>query len=324
MQPTTGASASNPAPQASQVRRRRPQCPAATKQRGISTGRTQRAPVTPVSKPAVLVFTARHLSPCNRCPTATLAAARVVDGGSPPSSTDKACNPAPLPLPACPPAASSQRGDSHADFPSSTTIPESVPAAAPLTTAERRTSQHCPAALVHPVQCGTSTGCPQPAPKPVSTTTAMARHTHCPLPCCNFPARRPSPSRNFPAAFTQRGVSIGLTEPTPEPTSTKPAPLTINARGSPSRYPAALSQRGVSAATAATPGLPPTATSSPAMVQKPPPRWPRRGCITRFSKLQAEVSSSPSTPPPVVNPEGLSTPLTAAPTMRSPTSSQDT
>ncbi|KAG7298671.1 hypothetical protein JYU34_018325 [Plutella xylostella] len=68
MQPTTGAS-SDPAPQASRVRRRRPQRPAAT-QRGISTGRTQRVPVAPASKPATLVFTARVSSPCNRIPAA--------------------------------------------------------------------------------------------------------------------------------------------------------------------------------------------------------------------------------------------------------------
>ncbi|XP_048488136.1 extensin-like [Plutella xylostella] len=324
--------------------------------------------------------------------------ARVVDGGSPPSSTGgrfiesgprrptgyqqpsmkKACKPAPLHPSCCPtwhnPAASSQRGDS-ADYPPSAPVSKSIvlvwhrtppchptamkqrgdspgyrqpspgtpashpkrpqprktrpaahpvrretptgtlPVTTPLATAERRTLRHRP--TVHTVQCGISTGCPQPAPGPVSKTAAMAFHAHCPLPCCNVPARRPSPSRNFPAAFTQRGVSIGLSEPTPAPT-TKPAPLTISARGSPSCYPAALSQRGVSAATAAIPELPPTATSSPAMVQRPPPRWPRRGCVTRFRKNQPQVeaSSCPLTPTPVVNPEGLSTPPPAAPRMR--------
>ncbi|KAG7307803.1 hypothetical protein JYU34_006398 [Plutella xylostella] len=123
MQPTTGVS-SDPAPQASRVRRRRPQRPAAT-QRGVSTRRTQQVPVAPASKPATLVFTARVSSPCNHIPAATqrgvstavakagnlqpmpatrhtlphhsaaelarrsLAVSRVIDGGSFPSSSDR-------------------------------------------------------------------------------------------------------------------------------------------------------------------------------------------------------------------------------------------
>ncbi|KAG7307804.1 hypothetical protein JYU34_006399 [Plutella xylostella] len=61
------------------------------------------------------------------------------------------------------------------------------------------------------------------------------------------------------------------------------------------------------------------------MVQRPPPRWPRRGCVTRFrrNQPQAEASSSPLTLTPAVNPEGLSTPPSAAPRMRQTASTLD-